>query len=216
LLASVQCHRPFQEESKNLGISAIWAVSSARKSEIVSCESLMAGMRPGKHKVVTVRHRRGVEAMPIQRRAPRVCCGSCSRKPLSGTPTRRPSPAPGSKFFIVLLLRALQCRRSAPQVKIAGEEHHKYDDCAIARWYRRRYLGICSRCWSQLTACAFFRFLALSYRERGVAERMKSDADNFYDSSAQVSGPGQWAGVSSKTRRLVLDRIITRQLVNYR
>jgi hypothetical protein len=42
-----------------------------------------------------------------------------------------------------------------------------------------------------VTACAFFRFLALSYREPRCRERMKSDADNFYDSSAQVGGPGR-------------------------
>jgi hypothetical protein len=49
-------------------------------------------MRRRKHKVVTSRHRRSVEAIPIQRRALRSCFGFRSRKPLSNTPTRRPAP----------------------------------------------------------------------------------------------------------------------------
>jgi hypothetical protein len=45
-----------------------------------------------------------------------------------------------------------------------------------------------------VTACAFFRFLALSYRERGGSERMETDAGNFYDTpplelAGQADGP---------------------------
>src|SRR5271155_2073357 len=54
----------FQVKSKNRGIVAIWAISSAGKSEILLCESLMIRMRRRKHKVVTNRHRHGVEAIP--------------------------------------------------------------------------------------------------------------------------------------------------------
>ena len=52
-----------RRNQKNRGINAIWAISSAGKSEILFCESLMVGMRRRKHKVVTSRHRRGVEAI---------------------------------------------------------------------------------------------------------------------------------------------------------
>jgi hypothetical protein len=121
----IACFRPtsvaLPVKSKNPDIIASWVILVSRQVRNTGCESIMVGNAAPQTQSRDESNRRGVEAMPIQRRVLRSCVRFRSRE---RTPTRRFNDR--LKSFVVLRLDARQYRRSAPRA--AGEGHHKRDD----------------------------------------------------------------------------------------
>jgi hypothetical protein len=95
--------------------SLFWRFSQKESRKFCCVNFSWLETRHRKHKAVTSRHRRRVGAMPAQRRAPRMCCGSRSRSRRRAQ--RYAIDSARIEVFTVLLRGARKYRWSGPQVK---------------------------------------------------------------------------------------------------